>query len=78
METNPGPDNLGDQNLSICHWKLNGLAANNNNIKISLLEAYIYVMYSFDIICISETFLNTDHSSDDERLSLPRLFSDQI
>ena len=24
IETNPGPENLCDQNLSLCHWNLNG------------------------------------------------------
>ena len=68
IETNPGPNNLDDQNLTICHWNLNGLAA-NNYVKISLLEAYNTV-HNFDIICITETFLDSDNSSDDQRLSL--------
>ena len=38
-------------------------------IKIALLEAYISVN-NFDIICITETFLDSDYSSDDPRLSL--------
>ena len=24
IETNPVPDNLAGQNLSLCHWNLNG------------------------------------------------------
>ena len=49
---NPGPS-MRDQSLSLCHWNLNGIAA-NNYINISLLEAYNAV-HNFDIICISET-----------------------
>ena len=45
IETNPGPENLNDKNISICHWNLNGIAA-NNFVKISLLEAYMIVLGS--------------------------------
>ena len=65
---NPGPENRCNQNISFCHWNLNGIAA-NNFVKISLLEAYNTVHY-FDVICISETFLDSDYSSDDQRLNL--------
>ena len=68
IESNPGPENIGDHNLSICHWNLNGLAT-NEFIKLSLLEAYNTV-HDFDIICISETFMNSEISTDDPRLSL--------
>ena len=50
------------KNLSLCHWNLNGIAA-YNCIKISLLEAYITV-HDFDIICVSETFLDSSYSND--------------
>ena len=68
IESNPGPEILYNQNLSLCHWNLNGIAA-NNFAKISLLEAY-NTIHNFDLICISETFLDSDYSSDDQRLSL--------
>ena len=67
IETNPGPDN--EQNLSVCHWNLNGICA-NNFVKLPLIEAY-NVCHNYDIICLSETFLNSDYSKDDERLQLP-------
>ena len=38
--------------------------------KISLLSAYISV-HKFDIICLSETYLNSDIPSDDENLEIP-------
>ena len=66
IEVNPGPEN--SQNLSFCHWNVNGITANNFK-KLSLIEAYNAV-HSFDIICISETFLNSDYSLDDPRLML--------
>ena len=66
VELNPGPEKL--QNLSLCHWNLNGIAA-HNYAKISLLEAYIAV-HDFDIIFLSETFLDSDHLRDDPRLQL--------
>ena len=68
IESNPGPENLFNQNLSVCHGNVNGIAA-NNFIKVSLLEAY-NTIHNFDLICISETFLNSDYSNDDQRLSL--------
>ena len=68
IETNPGPDMSNNQNLSFCHWNLNGIAA-NNFVKITLLEAY-NAIHSFDVICLSETFLDSDYSHDDPRLEL--------
>ena len=68
IESNPGPENRCNQNISFCHWNLNGKAA-NNFVKISLLEAYNTV-HDFDVICISETFLDSDYSSDDQRLNI--------
>ena len=64
IETNPGP--LNKQDLSLCHWNLNSICA-SHFVKVSLIEAYIAV-HDFDIICLSETFLNPDVSSDEERL----------
>ena len=68
IERNPGPENVHNQNLSLCHWNLNGITA-NNFIKLSLLEAY-NTIHNFDLICISETFLDSNYSDDDQRLRL--------
>ena len=65
IKMNPGPKTTSDHNLSVCYWNLNGITT-NNFIKKSLLEAY----NTYDIICISGTFLNSDLSNDDSRLSL--------
>ena len=67
IETNPGPENC-NKNISFCHWNINGIAA-NNFVKISLLEAY-NTLHDFDLICISETFLDSDYPVDDSRLNL--------
>ena len=68
IETNPGPSSLNNQNIALCHWNLNGITV-NNFVKISLLEAYNAV-HDFDIICLSETFLNSEYQLDEPRLGL--------
>ena len=68
IESNPGPRNTMYQSLSICHWNLNGIAA-HNYIKLSMLEAYNSV-YNHDVICLSETFLDSIHPKDHQSLKL--------
>ena len=68
IETNPGPFSSNLESLNICHWNLNSIAT-ENFIKIPLLEAYITVN-KFDIICLSETFLDSSFLDDDPRLNL--------
>ena len=53
IHPHPGPFELG---LKFCHWNLNGILA-RNKIKIPLMEACNTVLY-YDIIALSETFLN--------------------
>ena len=67
IETNPGPINE-KTSISICHWNLNGVST-QNYVKLSMLEAYNSI-YDYDIICLSETFLNSTHSSNDPALKL--------
>ena len=54
IEVNPSPKY---SSLTFCHWNLNTA---HDNIKISLLQAYV-TQYNCDIICISETFLNSSN-----------------
>ena len=68
IEVNPGPINQSNQILSVCHWNLNGIAA-HNYIKLSLLEAYNAV-YKYDVLCISETFLDSTSPLNDDQLKL--------
>ena len=67
IESNPGPRK--SSTLKFCHWNLNGLAA-HEFIKLSLLEGYINVN-DLDVICLSETFLDSSIPFDDNRLSIP-------
>ena len=55
--------------MSICHWNLNSIPA-HNFIKSSLLRAYISIN-KFDIICLSETYLDSSISSNDGNLEVP-------
>ena len=69
-EINPGPkSNALNWCFSICHWNLNSILAHIFT-KVSLLSAYISV-HKFDIICLSETYLNSGIPSDDENLIMP-------
>ena len=65
IETNPGPKY---SSLQFCHWNLNGITA-HHSIKISLLQAYI-TQRNYDIICLSETFLNSSIQSDDDKIKI--------
>ena len=68
IQLNPCPKNKVDVNFSICHWNLNSISA-HNYAKVLLLKAYI-VVYKFNIICISETYLDTTITSDDGNLEV--------
>ena len=65
IEKNPGPKYLS---LKFYHWNLNGLTA-HDSIKISLLQAYI-IQNNYDIIFLSETFLNSSIQTNDDRISI--------
>ena len=69
IETNPGPTPSSRQCFSICHFNLNSITA-HNFANLSLLTAYNLV-HSFDIICLSETYLNAETPPNDASLELP-------
>ena len=69
FKTSPGPISSSEQCFLICHWNLNDIAAHNYT-KLSLLSAY-NLLHSFDIICLSETYLNSETPPNDIRLELP-------
>ena len=69
IETNPGPTSSSGKCFSICHWNLNSITA-HNFAKLSLLTAYNLV-HSFVIICLSETYLNSETPPNYTRLELP-------
>ena len=68
VEENPRPKRKPCQSFSICHWNVNSLSDQNFS-KVSLLRAYISI-HEFDVICISETFLNSDTAFDDDNLKI--------
>ena len=70
VEKNPGPKRTLKASLSICHWNLNSISA-HNYVKLSLLRAYL-AFHNFDIICLSETYLNSSNSPDDETWKISR------
>ena len=69
IEENPGPKPNSCEYLSICHGNLNSISV-HNFIKLSLLRAYISIN-KIDIICLSETYLDSSISSDNDNLELP-------
>ena len=69
IESNPGPRRCDFcYNFSICYWNLNSMTAHNFE-KINLLEAY-NTINKFDIICLSESNLDSSIASDNDKLSI--------
>ena len=68
VEENPGPKPSSSQSFSICYWNLNSITA-HNYIKLSFLRAYVST-HKFDVIYISETYLNSGTSTVDENLEI--------
>ena len=67
VELNPGPKNRNScYNFSICHWNLNSITA-HNFAKVNLLQAY-NAIHDFDMICLSESYLDSTVSSDNDNL----------
>ena len=68
IESNPGPRSSYCESLSICHWNLGSLST-NNFIKKDLLSAFNSI-HNFDIIFLSETFLDSSFAIDNADLVL--------
>ena len=66
VEVNPGPKNSVSECLLICHWNLNSISAHYYS-KLFHLKAYISV-HKFDIICLSETYLDSTVPLDDDNM----------
>ena len=64
IEVNPGPKREISK-FSCCHWNVNSILAHD---KLSLIKSYNTVQ-KYDIICISETFL--DSSANKSSLLIP-------
>ena len=68
VELNPGHKRVSTANMLICHWNLNSISAHNYT-KLFLLKAYIAIQ-KFDIICLSETYLDSSTASDNDNLAI--------
>ena len=68
IELNRGPKPNSCKSFSICHWNLNSITS-HNFIKVLLLTAYNSI-HKFDIICLSETYLNSETLSNNENLNI--------
>ena len=67
IEKNPEPTTKPNDNLSVCHWNVNSILSHNCQ-NIELLKNFA-AMHKFDIICISETFLNNTYRNNDLNLN---------
>ena len=65
-ELNPDHKSNSCEHFSVCHWNLNSISTHNFS-KVSLLDAYTS-LHSFDIICLSKTYLNSGILSEDPNL----------
>ena len=69
IEINPGPKSSSRECFWICHWSLYSISAQSYT-KVSLLTAYS-LAHKFDIICVSEIFLNSETTPNDPNLEIP-------
>ena len=69
IEKNPVPKSYSAQYLTICHWSLNDIAA-DNFIKVALLKSYLSV-HIMDVACLSETYLDSSVRTDGVNLKSP-------
>ena len=68
VEENRGTKPRSNQIFSICHWNLNSISE-QNCIKLSLLRIYLST-HKFDVIWLSETYLDSDTSHEDANLEI--------
>ena len=66
FESNPGPKKSSV--IKFWHWNLNGLDA-HDFLKVFLIDAFI-TTHNFDIICLSETFLDAAVPQLDENIMI--------
>ena len=67
MNSAPKKDS-SKRNFSTAQWNLNSIAA-QNFVKLSQLEAY-NTLHNYDLICLSETWLDSTISIDSNDISL--------
>ena len=69
IETNPGPRRNSRNHFTICYWNLNIISAHSFT-KVQFLKAYL-VVHKFDMICLSETYVNSSFPYNDDTLDIP-------
>ena len=71
IETNPGPKHsFSSQVLKICQWNLNRLLSHMYK-KVYSLSAYMLHVCPQIRHCLSETYLNSKTSADDNNVEIP-------
>ena len=68
VDTNSGPKTIPQQGFSVCHWNHKSIFA-HNFAKIFVLKAYIAI-HKFDIICLSETYLDSSIPTNNDNLDI--------
>ena len=69
VELNPGLKNTkSSYSFSLCHWNLNSFPVHDFS-KLSLIKAY-NTHHTFNMICISESYLDSSYADDDPQLNL--------
>ena len=68
VEINPGPKNKDKDRLSICYWNLNSISAYDYSKSFSI-NSY-NSLHKFDIICLSETCLDSNTPLNDDHLEI--------
>ena len=64
-----GPDPGYSNSFSFCHWNLSSIAAHNFK-KMSLPQSY-NAIHRFDVICLSETYLDNSYHTNNDQLAFP-------
>ena len=70
IETFPDPEPGHSNSFFFCHQSLNGIA-DHNFLKMFLVRAY-NAIHRFNVICLSETYLESSYHTDDHQLAFPR------
>ena len=68
VEVNPGPKKKDKGCLSIYHWNFSSISAYDYS-KLFLLNSY-NSLHKFDIICLSEIYIDSNTPLDDENLEI--------
>ena len=68
VEVNPRPKKKDKDCLSICHWNVNSISAYDYS-KSFVLNSY-NSLHKIDIICLSETYLDSNTPLDDDNLEI--------